>query len=84
MNRCNAHLLVVAIVLSLLPFPDATASSGTADFAPLDAILERAAEALGGCALVLVHDGETVYAKGFGDVGPDDSIAVASAAKWIS
>jgi CubicO group peptidase (beta-lactamase class C family) len=75
--------LLVSVVLAAL-FAVGTTWADVPDLARLDAVLERAAEALGGCALVLVHDGETVYTTGFGDVTPDDSIAVASAAKWIS
>jgi CubicO group peptidase (beta-lactamase class C family) len=83
MKRKVSRCLLVSVVLAAL-FGVGTAWADVPDLAALDAVFERAAEALGGCALVLVHDGETVYAKGFGDVGPDDSIAVASAAKWIS
>jgi len=75
--------LLVSVVVAAL-FGVGTTWADVPDHAAVDAVLERAAEALGGCALVLVHDGETVYATGFGDVAPDDSIAVASAAKWIS
>jgi CubicO group peptidase (beta-lactamase class C family) len=83
MKRKAGRWLLVSVMLAAL-FGAETTWADVPDLARLDAVLERAAEALGGCALVLVHDGETVYAKGFGDVTPDDSIAVASAAKWIS
>ena len=84
MERRRSHTPAILIAAALLVIGFVGACADVPDLAALDAVFERAAEALGGCALVLVHDGETVYAKGFGDVGPDDSIAVASAAKWIS
>ena len=83
MKRKASGCLLVSVVLAVLFGAQATWADAP-DLAPIDAVLGRAAADLGGCALVLVHDGETLYAKGFGNVAPDDSIAVASAAKWIS
>ncbi len=83
MKRKASGCLLLWVVLAAL-FGAEAALADAPDLASVDAVLERAAEDLGGCALVLVHDGETLYAKGFGNVAPDDSIAVASAAKWVS
>ncbi len=84
MKRRRSHTLAILVASALLVTGLAGACANPADFALLDPVLERAAVDLGGCALVLVHDGDTLYAKGFGNVAPDDSIAVASAAKWVS
>jgi CubicO group peptidase (beta-lactamase class C family) len=84
MKRRRSRTLAILVGSALLVTGLAGACADVPDLAPVDAVLERAAEYLGGCALVLVHEGETIYAKGFGSVTPDDSIAVASAAKWVT
>lgn len=62
--------------------PNATQSSY--DFAGLDQTLERIARKHGGCALVLVKDGNVIYRKGFGSYRPETVIPIASASKWLS
>lgn len=54
------------------------------DFTSVDNLLEQVARKHGGCALVVVKDGQVIYRKGFGSHGPDKVIPIASASKWLS
>ena len=74
------------------PHPQTSAASNTMpaatqeqyDFTSVDRILERAAPRLGGCAFVLIKDGNVVYRKAFGRYAADRVVPVASASKWLS
>lgn len=54
------------------------------DFSTVDAVLEQAAPSLGGCALVLIKDGELIYQKAFGRYSVDKVVPIASASKWLA
>jgi CubicO group peptidase (beta-lactamase class C family) len=62
--------------------PEATQTAY--DFTTIDNILERAAQQLGGCALLLVKENNVVYRKSFGRYGADKVVPIASASKWLS
>jgi CubicO group peptidase (beta-lactamase class C family) len=64
--------------------PDAGEARPTYDFAAVDALLTQAAPPLGGCALVLIKDGEIIYRKAFGGYAIDKIVPIASASKWLS
>ncbi|MFC2099930.1 serine hydrolase domain-containing protein [Candidatus Bipolaricaulota bacterium] len=50
----------------------------------IDAVLEEAAGANGGCALVVLVGGEVVYENGFHGLTPDSVIPIVSASKWLA
>ena len=57
-----------------------------ARFAALGAAMTRlvAETPLRGAALVIVTRDSVLYARGFGDLGPDTPVPIASASKWLS
>lgn len=60
------------------------AAHATYDFTTVDRILERAAPGLGGCALLLIKNGQVIYRKSFGGYSTDKVVPIASASKWLS
>jgi CubicO group peptidase (beta-lactamase class C family) len=66
--------------------PDALPGPETSkyNFTAIDNLLEQAAPQLGGCALLLINDGNVVYRKAFGRYAVDKVVPVASASKWLS
>ena len=50
----------------------------------LDALLERAAPAIGGASLLVVRGDTVLYDRSIGAIAPGTAIPVASAAKWTS
>ena len=66
------------------PNPSQGLPQSSYDFVSVDNILKRMAQTHGGCALILVKDGNVIYRKSFGAHGPDKIIPIASASKWLS
>ena len=64
--------------------PPPTAAIQQFNFTTVDRLLERRCPQLGGCALVLVRDGDVIYRKSFGRYTPERVVPVASASKWLS
>jgi CubicO group peptidase (beta-lactamase class C family) len=56
------------------------------DFSEIDQFLEKAPPRMsGGCALILIQDGEVIYRKAFGNFHtPEHVVPVASSTKWLS
>lgn len=54
------------------------------DFQAVDKLLEQAAPALGGCALLLIKGEKIIYRKAFGGYVLDKVLPIASASKWLS
>lgn len=74
-------VLFVAVVASVQAQP-------TYNFSPLDRLLADSVDAIsglgGGYGMILVHNGEIVYEKTFGNFELDRVIPIASASKWLS
>lgn len=69
------------------PSPQPTAASSpkvSYDFTSVDQLLQSIAPRHGGCALILVKDGQVIYRKSFGRHTAERVVPVASASKWLS
>jgi len=78
-------MLALLPILFALPACSEGAASWTEESAGrINTVLEEAAEANDGCALVVLVDGEVVYQNGFGGLTPESVIPVVSASKWLA
>lgn len=74
--------------MSLLSVPFAfsqTPETHYYDFSRVDKLLRDSLSHFdGGCALIMMQDGKVLFEKGFGAVGVDSVMPIASASKWLA
>ena len=82
-HRCAA-IAALSVLVMLPAFGESEPRLPDGTIERIDAVLEEAADANAGCALVVWIDGETVYENGFGGLMPETVIPIVSASKWLA